>query len=257
MTAIHRPLALLATLLALPALAQDLIDSVEVSRAVELAPPPGPAGVVAEALFLPDTLPPGGTELNVAASFERAAPDDGDGHRTLRVAPGFQLAQALGGRAGFTADVGLSPDGDRLVDPAASLKVLVLDGGETGLTLSASADWMGTFEQDGVQEGGLALGLMQPLGGITVRASAQLASPVDGWQPHAHGGLSGALALGSRWHALLELAGDTGADDDCLSLGPSLKAQLGEATALMFGGLFRVAGAHADPLGVVQLTVAL
>src|SRR5512146_2519385 len=117
----HRRLArplLLATMLVAPLAARS-----------EGGTDGGVAGreLVAEALFLGDTLPPGGRDLNLSLALERDRDPVTGGAATLS-APRAQLAIGLGDRLGFTADVGLGMDGE--ADPGASLKMLLRDPDE-------------------------------------------------------------------------------------------------------------------------------
>jgi hypothetical protein len=214
--------------------------------------------LVAEALFLADSLPPGGRDVNLSVVVVEGEPDPASGERRMVTLPRVQLALALGARAGITADVGIGVDrAPGLEAPAASLKVLLRspEGGRTGL--SVSVDLFGSSHSLAETEAGLGLGAIRPLGPIALRASANLASGVRTWSPHLHAGASAAIALGERWRALAEVVAEVGAGEAALAAGPSLKVSLGARTALMAGALFPLEAAAAPPTFALQVTQSL
>jgi hypothetical protein len=71
-----------------------------------------------------------------------------------------------------------------------------------------------------------------------------------------HGGVSAALALGSRWRVLGEVVADGQGGQLALGMGPTVKVTIGEHAALMAGALFQV-GPAASPTFALQLTSAL
>jgi hypothetical protein len=213
--------------------------------------------IVAEALFLYDPLPPGGRDLNLSLALERVEADPVTGEGGFTALPRVQLALALGKRVGLTADLGIASGGERLLEaPGASLKVLLRSPGRDATGLAASLDVFGAADGFAPAEAALGLGAIRPLGRVALRAAASLATSVSSWSPHLHGGLSAALALGSRWRALAEVVGEVEDGELTLATGPALKLALGERTALMAGALFRMAPA-ATPLLTIQLTQAM
>lgn len=216
---------------------------------------PGPA-VVAEALFLRDDLPPGGRDLNLSVGIAEGEPDPDTGETSFAASPRVQLAMALGERVGFTADVGLVNDGATIDAPGASLKVLLRtpDAGRTGL--AASLDLFGSTHSLHESEAGLGIGAIRSFGRVALRAAIGAASGVSAWSPHLHGGVSAALALGSRWRVLGEVVADGAGSEVVLGAGPTVKMAITETTALMAGALFQVEPAAA-PTFIVQLTSAL
>ncbi len=229
------------------------------SRAQDSEPDAAPAReIVAEALFLCDSLPPGGRDVNLSVSVTRGEPDPQTNASRLTASPRVQLAMALGDRLGFTADVGLEgADGVRLHAPGASLKLLLRapDAGRTGV--AASLDLFGPEHAMGETEAGIGLGAIHPLGRFALRASASVASAVSSWSPHLHGGLSAAVALGQRWRVLCEVVADGSGGAVALSAGPTVKVQLADRTALMAGALFGLAKAAPAPTFTFQLTQAM
>lgn len=212
--------------------------------------------LVAEALFLCDTLPPGGRDVNLSLGLEEGEPDPVTGETDLVAFPRVQLALALGERLGLTADVGVTTEGDTELDaPGASLKLLLRDprgGARTGL--SASLDLFGSTHALTETEAGLGLGAIRALGPVALRASASVASGVRDWTPHLHTGASAAVALGAHVRALAEVMADVRGGEADLSAGPTLKIALGESTAFMAGALFALSGDAGLPMILLQLT---
>lgn len=223
------------------------------ARSQEASPPE----FVAEALFLGDSLPPGGRDVNLSVLVVEDEPDPVTGEAALAAFPRVQLALALGERVGVTADVGFGADGDLLDAPAASLKVLLRspEGGRTGL--SACLDLVGSTRSLGESVAGVGLGAIRAVGPVTLRASAGVASGVRSWSPLLVGGASAALALGARWRALAEVVAGVGAGEATAAAGPTLKLSLGERTALMAGALFPLTARGGAPTLAFQLTQSL
>ena len=212
--------------------------------------------LVAEALFLCDTLPPGGRDVNLSLGLEEGEPDPVTGEADIVASPRVQLALALGERLGLTADVGVTTDGDTELDaPGASLKLLLRDprgGARTGL--SASLDLFGSTHSLAETEAGVGLGAIRALGPVALRASASVASGVRDWTPHLHTGVSAAVALGPHLRALAEVMADVRGGEADLSAGPTVKIALGESTAFMAGAAFALSGDAGLPTFLLQLT---
>jgi hypothetical protein len=219
--------------------------------------PGAPSEVVAEALFLCDHLPPGGRDLNLSVAVLRADPDPATGAAGLALAPRAQLAMAISGRVGFTADVGIAAAGRPIDAPGASLKLLLRAPAPDRTGLAASVDVFGSTRALGETEAGLGLGAIRSFGRAALRAGASVATAVGAWSPHLHGGASAAAALGGRWRALAEVVGDLGRGGAALSVGPTVKLAIDDGTALMAGALFPLAGAAPAPTFALQLTRAL
>lgn len=248
-TARVHPLHLLSLLALVPG---ALVPAL--ARAQEPTPTPEPE-LVAEALFLCDTLPPGGRDLNLSLGVEKAELDATTGETGFTTSPRLQLAMALGERAGLTADVGIGTGGDVLLDgPGASFKLLLRTPGAGRTGLAASVDLYGSTHSLADTEAGVGLGAIRSIGRVGLRAAASVASGVSTWSPHLHTGVSAAVALGSRWRALAEVMADVGGGDVAFSAGPTVKVQLGERTALMAGALFEVARGAGMPAFLFQLT---
>lgn len=213
--------------------------------------------LVAEALFLCDTLPPGGRDLNLSLEIARDAADPVTGDAPLALSPRVQAALALGERTGLTVDVGLGTDGAVLAAPAASLKILLRDpaAGRTGL--AASLDLFGPTHSLSETEAGVGLGAIRAVGAVALRGSVSVASAVHDWSPHLHAGLSAALALGGRWRALVETVADAAGGEVLVSAGPTLKLAVDDRTSAMAGALFPLAQPGATPTFVVQLARSL
>jgi hypothetical protein len=213
--------------------------------------------LVSEALFLADALPPGGRDLSVSVLLDEGEPDARTGETSLTAAPRLQLAMALGDRVGFTADTGLDSSGAAVDSPGASLKLLLREPRGGRLGLAASVDLFGSTRalEDG--EAGLGLGAIRQVGRVALRGAAAVASPVGGWSPHLHAGVSAAVALGERWRLLGEVVSEVAAGEAVLAAGPTVKVTLGERTAVMAGALFEVSPASAWPAFTVQLTRSL
>jgi len=204
--------------------------------------------IVAEALFLADTLPPGSHDLAVSVAVAHG--------RTLSASPRLQLASPLEGRVGFTVDVGVPSEGG-LESPGASLKLLLRDAAVDAIGLSASLDVYGSLDRSVDSEVAVVVGALRPLGSrLSLRASALLATGVSAFTPHAQAGLSAALALGARLCVLGEVLVDAGGGALTVSAGPALRLTLGDETSLMAGALFE-AGKTALPLFAFQLTRSL
>ncbi len=213
---------------------------------------------MAEALFLCDTLPPGGRDLNFSLALAEGEPDPVTGDTTLETSPRLQLAMGLGERVGFTVDVGLGTEGGAALDtPGASLKLLLRTPDARTTGLAASLDLFGSTHSLRETEAGLGLGAIRSLGRVALRASAALATGVSSWSPHLHAGASAALALGDRWRALAEVVSEVASGEVAVSAGPTLKVALHERTALMAGALFPVSPAAASPVFTIQLTQSL
>lgn len=229
------------------------------ARAQDLEPAPAQeAEVVAEALFLCDTLPAGTRDVNLSFAFEEGEADPVTGRTEVVTYPTLQLAMPLNDRLGFTVDVGLDTQGDvRLDAPGAALKVLLREPGAGRTGLAASLDLFGSTHSVDETEVGLGLGAIRGVGPVGLRASASRATGVSGWSPHVHGGLSAAVALGGRWRALAEVIADASSDEVVIGAGPTVKLQLGEATALTAGALFEVSPAAAMPIFTLPLTRSL
>jgi hypothetical protein len=243
------------SLLALAALAPLLARAQEPELVLEAEAEPE---VVAEALFLCDTLPPGGRDLNFSLGIAEGEPDPVTGETKFETSPRLQLAMGLGERVGFTVDVGLGTAGDATLDtPGASLKLLLRapDAHRTGI--AASLDLFGSTHSLEETEAGLGLGAIRSLGRVAFRASAALASGVSSWSPHLHAGASAALALGDRFRALAEVVSEVASGEVVVSAGPTLKVALHERTALMAGALFPVSPTAASPTFSIQLTQSL
>jgi hypothetical protein len=211
--------------------------------------------LVAEALFLADTLPPGGRDLNLSLAVEETEVDAATGETDFVTSPRLQLAMALGERAGFTADVGFDTTGAvALETPGLSFKYLLRTPGLGRTGLAASVDLFGSTHSLAETEMGLGLGAIRSVGRVGLRAAASLASGVSSWSPHLHTGVSAAIALGGRFRALAEVIADVGGGEVAFSAGPTVKVQLGESTALMGGALFDVRRAPAAPAFLFQLT---
>jgi hypothetical protein len=250
-TALVRPCRIAALVLAAGALVPSLARSQEPEHME------GPE-IVAEALFLYDALPPGGRDLNLTFAVQEGEPDPVTGETEFISLPRMQLAMALGERVGFTADVGIATDGSAILDtPGASLKYLLraADADTTGL--AASLDLFGSTHSLSDTEAGLGLGAIRALGPLALRAAASLSTGVSSWSPHLHGGLSAAVALGSRWRALAEVVTDVAGGEAAVAAGPTVKLALGEHTALMAGALFQVAPSVATPVFTIQLTQSM
>lgn len=202
--------------------------------------------IVAEALFLADTLPPASRDLNLVLAVERGDRD------ALTTSPVLQLAVPFGDRVGFTVDLGFPVSGG-IESPGASLKFLLRDAARAVTGFSASLDLYGSLRREVDTEVAFGVGALHPLGRIVLRATALAATGVSGWTPRLHAGVSAALALSSRWIALAEVMADTSLDGTVVSAGPAVKVALGESLALMTGALFEVGG-PAMPVFTFQVT---
>jgi hypothetical protein len=207
--------------------------------------------IVAEALFLCDPLPPGGRDLNLSVTV---APDDAG---AAALVPRTQLAVALGDRLGLTADVAFDASSrSGLAAPGASLKALLRDpvGGRLGV--GASLDLVGIGTLAGT-ESALGLGLLAPVGRVTLRGSASVATPLGTFAPHLHAGGSAALALGARLRLLGEVILEAGDGRAACSVGPTVKVALDDSTSLTAGALVDLGRPGAVPSFAVQLGRAM
>jgi hypothetical protein len=244
-----------AALLALAALA---VLAPLLARSQEDEPGQEEPELVAEALFLCDTLPPGGRDLNLSLALAEGEPDPVTGEAALAASPRAQLAMGLGERVGFTADVGLATDGSAALDtPGASLKLLLRAPSATRTGLSASLDLFGSTHSLHQTEAGLGLGAIRALGRMALRASASVASGVTSWSPHLHLGTSAAFALGSRWRALAEVVSEVAGGEVAMFAGPTVKVALAENSALMAGALFPLSQGGGMPVFTLQLTQSM
>ena len=191
-------------------------------------------------MFLCDALPPGGRDLTLSVAVAPVA-DPAMRASGFAASPRLQLAVALGERVGLTTDVGLGTNGSALDAPGASLKFLLRapEPGRTGF--AASADLFGGSHDPSASEVGFGLGAIGALGWVTLRAGASLATRVATFTPHAHGGVSGALAVGTRWRVLGEVVTMASAHAASYAAGPTVKVALGESASLAAGILFPLA----------------
>lgn len=206
-----------------------------------LAGPARADDLVLEAAFLSDSQPAEGLDLGISLSLAPAGePDQG---RTL-ASPRAQLAAGLGAGLGLSVDAGLLRDGQGRLTAAplaASLKALVAEDRAAGRALTACLDVQAVPGDWAETEVGLGLGAALAAGPITLRGAAWAMTAAGRWDPHAHAGLSAALALGGRWRLLGEAVGDLRAHGAALAAGPTLKVALAEGTALSAGALLHVA----------------
>lgn len=196
-----------------------------------------------EAAFLADPIPPAGTDLNVSLALE---PGEAGGPPGYQAQPRLQLATRLAPGLGLAVDGGLvrTPAGQLAAAPfAASLKLELAgaDAGPAGLGLHASAELQADPAAWPASEAGLGLGVSRAAGAVTWRATAWGMSAVGRWEPHAHAGLSAALALGARARLLVEAVADLRRHGSALGAGPTLKVELAPGTTLSAGALLGVA----------------
>jgi hypothetical protein len=210
----------------------------------------GDGEVVAEALFLADTLPAGGHDFNLVLAVERHGADG------LVTSPTLQYAAPLGDRMGFTVDVAIPKEGGTIESPGASLKLLLRDAAPGSTGLSACADVHGSLDRAVDSEVGLGLGALRPFGRLALRATALAATGVSSFTPHLHAGASAALELAPRWRALAEVIADVSRDETVWRAGPTVKVALRENFSVMAGALFEV-GRSATPVLTVQLTSSM
>lgn len=195
--------------------------------------------LVLEAAFLADPVPAAGTDLNLLLGVSQVEGGTGSQQRAqlaTRLAPGLGLA-AEGG-------VAIGPAGEAALAPfAASLKLALAEPGEgpAGLGVHACADLQSDPAEWAGSEAGLGLGLSRGLGPVTLRGTAWAMSAVGRWDPHAHAGLSAAVALGARARLLLEAVADLRAHGSALGAGPTLKVEVAPGTTLAAGALLAVA----------------
>lgn len=196
--------------------------------------------LVLEAAFLADPVPVTGTDLALALGL---TPRAGDGDLAQ---PRAQLATRLAPGLGLAVDAGLRLDaaGEARPGPlAASLKLALSDpeAGPAGLGIHACADLQADPLDWGGSEGGLGLGLSRRAGPVTLRGAAWAMTALGRWDPHAHAGLSAAVALGPRGRLLVELVADLRAAGSALGAGPTLKVEVAPGTTLSAGALLGVA----------------
>lgn len=216
----------------------------------EVEPGGGADEVVAEALFLADTLPAGSHDFNLVLAVER------HGREGVVTSPTLQYAAPLGDRMGFTVDVTIPKEGGTIESPGASLKLLLREAAPDATGLSASADVYGSLDRAVDSEVGLALGALRPLGRVALRATALAATGVSTFTPHLHAGASAAVALSPRWRALGEVVAEVSRGGTVWQAGPTLKVALRENFSLTAGALFEV-GRSAMPAFTVQLTSSM
>jgi hypothetical protein len=226
-------------------------------RAQEEVEPEGADEIVAEALFLADTLPAGSHDLTLVLAVEKGEADPITGKQKLSASPTVQLAAPLGGRMGLTVDVGITTDGGGLEHPGFSLKYLLRDAGPGTTGFSASFDLHGSLGSEGDAEAALAFGALRPLGPVALRGTALVATGLSSGTPRLQAGVSAALALSARWRALAEMVADVSRDGMAVAAGPTMKVVLGESAALMAGVLFEVGGSVRLPVVTLQLTQSL
>ena len=206
--------------------------------------------LVAEAVFLADTLPPGGRDLSLSAQVSRSAPE---------LAPRVQLALGLGERLGATADVGAHrrESGLAVDRPSGSLKLLLRPPAPGRTGVSASLDLVGSAHRSSDSELGLGLGAVRSIGAVTVRGALWGATQVGGFAPHAHAGASVAVAPLPRLRVLGEIVADLDPRTPGVAAGPSAKLALGASTAVLAGVLLGLSP-HAEAAQLfVQLTRGL
>lgn len=222
--------------------------------------------VVAEAVFVPDTLPPGSVDLGLSLTLARGEPQTPGERAPLVTLPRLQLALPLGERLGATAEVGLvgatrPGTGVALDTPALALKYTLREPAPGTAGLSASLELYGSVHSLRDTELGVNLGAIRALGPVTLRAATGLASTATRWSPHLHVGASVAAQLSAGWRLLGEAVGAWPLHPDegrSLSVGPALKRALGERAALTAGAVLGIAGEGRGALtGQLQLTVAL
>jgi hypothetical protein len=213
--------------------------------------------IVAEALFLADTLPAGSRDLSLSLALQRGEPDPVTGEREVAAFPRLQFAAPLGSRLGLLADVGIPADGGGIDDVVLAFKATLREAASGRTGFSASFDFYGSFDGDVENAAGVALGAMRPLGPVTLRASALAATAVSTWSPRLHAGTSAALALGARWRVLAEVMADVTREETVFAAAPTLKVALGESVALMAGALFELAPTPRSPVVALQLTASM
>jgi hypothetical protein len=202
--------------------------------------------LVAEALFLCDPLPPGGRDLGLGL----ATGPDGTLHQ-----PRLQLALALGDRVGLTADAVLAP-ATGLAAPGAALKLLLRAPTGGALGVAASLELLGGSTA-AETETAVGVGLIRPLGRVTLRAGGSLATPLGAWSPHLHGGASAALALAPRWRLLAETIVELGDGAMRTSAGPAIRVAFDDRTSLAVGALFTIDARNPAPSFALQVTRGL
>lgn len=207
---------------------------------------PGDA-LVAEALFLADTLPAGSHDLNLLLAV-----DHDEAGRAV-TAPTLQYAAPLGDRAGFTLDLAIPPAGEAVDAPALSLKLLLVPPDEGATGLSACLDLQPSFRAGVPTAAGVGLGAIRQVGPVALRMTGLVASPVSTWDPALQAGVSAALQLGSRLRVLAEVVADAAHGRWHWSAGPTLKVALAEKVSLM-GGVLVALDRGGPPTFTVQLT---
>jgi hypothetical protein len=228
-------------------------------------------GLLAEAAFLADTLPPGTLDLGMSVTVARGEAPEGGGERPVVTRPRVEVTLPLvGERLGLVADVGLvgsthTGQGVELDTPSVSLRYALRPAGPDTLGVSLSADLYGSTHALADTEYGFNLGALRGLGALTGRATLGMASGVHAWEPHLHGGLSLAFEPLPAWTVLTEAVGtwalhahEGEAQERTLSLAPALKRALGERTSVMASALVGVAGTDRGSVtGLFALTVSL
>jgi len=210
--------------------------------------------VVAEAFFLGDPLPPGGPELSLVAAGE---PDERGAANLL---PSLQLALRPAPRVGLTVGVAVDPStgtaSSGVHSPAGSLRVLLRSPEGGALGVATCLDLLGPGPGHEV-EAGVGLGLIQAVGGLTLRTALSVASPVTGWTPRLLAGASAATALASRWRLIAETLLEFEEGELELLAGPSAKVELGPDAALAAGALVDLRNPGSTPHFVLQVSLAL
>lgn len=209
----------------------SVVPSATGSLALLLALPAAAAAaaepdVVAEAMFLADTLPPSGRELDLAFALEREPAGD------VVATPTLQLATSLGERTGLTVDADIGAGG--LEHAGAALKVLLREASPGTLGLSASASWHGP--PGGGGDVSLAVGALGQVGPVGLRATLLAVNGTSTWRPRPGAGLSAAVELHPGLRLLCEVVGERGPRGAAISAGPTLKLSVG-AAALLAGAL--------------------
>ncbi len=211
--------------------------------------------IVAESLFMYETLPVGGRELNLILGLEEGEPDPVTGKAAFIAVPEVELAVPLGSRLGFAAKLGIATDGKGIVEaPGASLRYYLLRPGAHRLGLAASLDVVGSTHSASDTEVGVGLGAIRAVGPVALRATLSGATRFSSWSPRLEGGVSAAIALGSRWCALAEVVTEAAGGDVTFAAGPTVKVQIAEHLGLKGGALFPLAPDLGTPAFAIQLT---
>ena len=208
MVAARNALRSLAVLLVLPAAAS--------------AEPAAEPEVLAEAMFLADTLPPTEREIDLAFALEHE-PAGG-----VAASPDLQLAIPIEERIGLTVDAGLGAGG--LEHPGAALKVLLREASPGNLGLSASVDWHAS--PGGGGDVALAVGALGQAGPLGLRAALLAVTGTSAWRPRPGAGLSAALEPHPGLRLLCEVVAERAPRGAAISAGPTVKLSLGGASLL-------------------------